>query len=131
MKKRTYLAVFEPAENDAYSIYFPHIPGCVSYGNSFSEAQKMAQEALELHIYGMEKDGEKLPSENFSDITTNAGDIVYAVSIYPEMVKNEMESRRVRTNCTIPYGLKLQAEQQGINFSQVLETSLRELVHSR
>ena len=65
MKKRTYLAVFEPAENGAYSIYFPHIPGCVSYGNSFSEAQRMAQEALELHIYGMEKDGENCRVKTF------------------------------------------------------------------
>ncbi|UTC61655.1 type II toxin-antitoxin system HicB family antitoxin [Treponema sp. OMZ 788] len=128
MKNKTYLAVFEPAGDGAYSVYFPHVLGCVSYGKNFIDAQKMAKEALELHIYGMEKDGDKLPVEDFSDIQTNDGDIVCAITIYPDLVKNEIDSRRVRTNCTIPYGLKLKAEQQGINFSQVLETSLKELV---
>ena len=50
MRKMTYLAVFEPIGNGAYSIYFPNVLGCVSYGKNFQEAQAMAQEALELHI---------------------------------------------------------------------------------
>ena len=88
----------------------------------------MAQEALELHIYGMEKDGDTLPIETFSDIHTNTGDIVYAITIYPDFVKNQMDNRRVKTNCTIPYTLKRKAEMQGINFSQVLETSLKTML---
>ena len=63
MRKITYLAIFEPVENGAYSVYFPNVLGCVSYGKSFEEAQAMAQEALELHIYGMEKDGNELPCQ--------------------------------------------------------------------
>ena len=127
MHKMTYLAVFEPADNGAYSVYFPNVAGCISYGKNFQEAQAMAQEALELHIYGMEKDGDTLPIETFSDIQTNAGDIVYAITIYPDFVKKEIDNRRVRTNCTIPYNLKRKAEAQGINFSQVLEAALEEL----
>ena len=50
MRKMTYLAVFEPVGNGAYSIYFPNVLRCVSYGKNFQEAQAMAQEALELHI---------------------------------------------------------------------------------
>ena len=50
MRKMTYLAVFEPAENGAYSVYFPNVLGCVSYGKNFQEAQTMAQEALELNL---------------------------------------------------------------------------------
>ena len=127
MRKMTYLAVFEPVGNDAYSVYFPNVLGCVSYGKNFQEAQAMAQEALELHIYVLEKDGDELPVENFSDIQVEAGDIVYAITIYPDVVKKQMDNRRVRTNCTISYHLKRKAEAQGINFSQVLETALEEL----
>ena len=128
MRKMTYLAVFEPAGNGAYSVYFPNVLGCISYGKDFQEAQTMAREALELHIYGMEKDGDVLPVENFSNIQTNAGDIVYAITIYPDFIKNRMDNRRVKTNCTIPYALKRKAEIQGINFSQVLETSLKAML---
>ena len=127
MRKMTYLAVFEPVGNGAYSVYFPNVLGCISYGKNFQEAQVMAQEALELHIYGLEKDGDELPVENFSDIHVETGDIVYAITVYPDFVKKQMDNRRVRTNCTIPYHLNQKAEAQGINFSQVLETALEEL----
>ena len=127
MRNMTYLAIFEPEENGAYSIYFPSVSGCTSYGKDFQEAQVMAKEALELHIYGMEKDGDELPVENFSDIKTSADNIVYAITVYPDFVKNQMDNRRVRTNCTIPYDLKRKAEARGINFSQALETALEEL----
>ena len=87
----------------------------------------MAKEALELHVYGMEKDGEPLPREDFTDLQTNQGDIVCPITIYPDFVKSEMDNKRVRTNCTIPNSLKRKAELKGINFSQALETALIEL----
>jgi len=34
----------------------------VSYGEDFEEAQKQAAEALGLHVYGMEKDGDEIPA---------------------------------------------------------------------
>ena len=43
MRKLTYLAVFEPAEDGAYSVYFPDLPGCVSWGADFETAVSEAQ----------------------------------------------------------------------------------------
>lgn len=57
MRKITYLAVMEPTK-DGYSVYYPDLPGCISFGTTIDEAQKQAAEALELHVYGMEKDHE-------------------------------------------------------------------------
>ena len=53
LKKVTYLGVFEPTEGSGYSVYFPDLPGCTSYGETLSEAQNNAQDALGLHLYGM------------------------------------------------------------------------------
>ena len=55
MHKLSYLAVFEPTET-GYSVYFPNLPGCITCGESFEDAQREAVDALSLHIYGMEKD---------------------------------------------------------------------------
>jgi len=52
-RKIAYLAVFEPAGNGSFGVYFPDLPGCTSYGETLAEAQKNAQDALGLHIYGM------------------------------------------------------------------------------
>ena len=60
MKKVTYMAVFEPGD-DGYSVYFPDLPGCVSFGGDFETARREAADALGLHLYGMEKDGERIP----------------------------------------------------------------------
>lgn len=38
MRKLTYPAVLEPAGGGAYSVYFPDLPGCISYGKDFETA---------------------------------------------------------------------------------------------
>ena len=103
MRKITYLAVFETDENPGISVYFPDVPGCVSCGENFDDALQMAREALALHIYGMEKDGEILPERTDKISKTGAGDMVVPVTIYPDIVKDEIDSRREKTAVTIPH----------------------------
>lgn len=42
MKQVTYFGVFEPTGNGAFSVYFPELPGCASYEETLSEAQRNA-----------------------------------------------------------------------------------------
>lgn len=128
MKKITYLAVCEPDGNKGFGVYFPDLPGCVTYGSDIDDARKNAKEALELHIYGMQEDGECIPEPQQFIADTNKGDCVLAITIYPELVKNELDNRRVKTNCTIPAYLKREGEKEGVNFSQLLEYALKELL---
>jgi predicted RNase H-like HicB family nuclease len=126
MRKLSYLAVFEPSK-DGYGVYFPDLPGCVSFGATFEEAQREAADALGLHIYGMEKDGEPVPEPSKVpeiDPDTAPGYLVSPVVIFPDMVKNELDNKRVKTNITLPAWLKEAAEQKGVNYSRVLETAL-------
>ena len=127
MRKLTYLAVLEPS-TDGYGVFFPDLPGCTSFGSTVEEAQENAKEALELHIYGMEQDGETLPtpSKNISkDIVADG--IATAVSVFPDVVKNDMDNKRVKTNTTIPLWLKRAAEARNVNYSRILEVSLLDL----
>ena len=128
MNKLTYLAVCEPDGNNGFGVYFPDLPGCVTYGSDIDDARKNAKEALELHIYGMQEDGECIPEPQQFIADTNKGDCVLAITIYPELVKNELDNRRVKTNCTIPAYLKREGEKEGVNFSQLLEYALKELL---
>jgi len=131
MRKVTYYAVFEPSVNGGFAVYFPDLMGCTSYGKTFDEAQKMAKEALGYHLYEMEKDEDDIPQPNAQgDLEifpeTNHGYVISSVSVYPELVKNELDTRAVRTNVTIPSWLKEAAEKENINFSQLLQASLKE-----
>lgn len=42
-------------------VVFEDLPGCVSQGENEADAVRMAQEALELHLWGMVEDGEEIP----------------------------------------------------------------------
>jgi predicted RNase H-like HicB family nuclease len=48
-------------ENGSWGISFPDLPGCISAADSRHELLKQAQEALALHVWGMEEAGERLP----------------------------------------------------------------------
>jgi len=132
MKKLTYLAVFEPNGTGGYGVYFPDILGCTSYGENYDNAQKMAQEALGIHLYEMEKDKDEIPPPTTDpnrleiDEETNANYVISAVTIYPDLVKDQLDNRAVRTNITLPAWLKELAEAQGVNFSHLLQKSLKE-----
>ena len=126
MNKLTYFAVFEPTET-GYSVYFPDLPGCVSLGEDFEDAQKQATDALGLHIYGMEKDGDEIPAPSRTpqvDPETAVGYIVAPITIFPNLIRNDLDNRAVKTNLTIPAWLKEIAEAQGVNYSKIFQTAL-------
>ncbi|MBR0456515.1 MAG: type II toxin-antitoxin system HicB family antitoxin [Firmicutes bacterium] len=129
MKTITYLAVIEPNGKGQYGVYFPDLPGCASFGNNYEEAFKNAHEALNLHYYGMKEDGEAIPDP--TDVSTWSkedieGNIIAPITINPSLFKKQMESKRVKINCTIPLWLKNAGEEAGINFSRLLEKAAEE-----
>ena len=125
MLNLTYLAVLEPGEDGSYSISFPDLPGCFSYGDNLAEAQRMAEEAASLHVYGRERDGDEIPtpSLNLSRESTD-GNVVMPVTIHPDLYRAKRDNERIKTNITLPAWLKRIAEEQKVNYSRLLETAL-------
>ncbi len=63
-KINSYYAIFEPAIEGGYSVSFPDFPGCVTSGDTFEKAQKMAKEALELWIEELASQKTRIPSHS-------------------------------------------------------------------
>ncbi len=127
MRKVTYLAIFEPAGDGSYAVSFPDLPGCISYGTDFEKARLEAEDALGLHIYGMEKDGECLPEPSKTpavDRDTAPGYLVSPVTVYPELVADEIDNRRVKTTVTIPGWVRDLASEKKLNCSRLLEAAI-------
>lgn len=102
MRKLTYLPILEPSV-DGYDVFYPDLPDCISFGKDIEEAQQMAKEALALHIYGIEKNGDPIPKLSKKLEADDIEEcIVTAVTILPDLVKNAMDNRKVKTNVTIP-----------------------------
>ena len=129
MDKVSYLAIMERSD-EGYSVYFPDVPGCISWGKDLEEAQIKAREALDLHLYGLVAANERLPEASASVKIQNPTDIVCLISTYPQIFKERFENKKVKVNVTIPNWLKNQAVAEKVNFSQVLELSLKEMLCS-
>lgn len=86
MRALTYIAALEKGR-DGYSVYFHDLPGCISWGKNKDIAMANAKEALELHIYGMEYDGEKLPKSRFNVLDEDN----VSATIFPDEVREEMD----------------------------------------
>ncbi|MHC6203942.1 type II toxin-antitoxin system HicB family antitoxin [Breznakiellaceae bacterium SP9] len=105
MRKTTYLAVFEPVADGSYSVYFPDVAACISCGANFEHAHKMAEQALSLHLYALEKQGEAFPSVSELpqiEPETAWGYIVAPVTVFPDIVRNNLDSKSLKTTIMIP-----------------------------
>jgi antitoxin HicB len=58
----SYPAVFEPADEGGYNVFFPSFQGCVTFGKTFEEAKKMAGEVLELWLEELTEEKKKIPA---------------------------------------------------------------------
>jgi antitoxin HicB len=60
---RTYTIVVEPEEAGGFMVSVPALPGCFTQGATLEECRERAAEAIEVHIAGLEADGEPVPEE--------------------------------------------------------------------
>ncbi len=57
----SYFAVFDPAQEGGYNVSFPDFPGCVTFGKTFEESKKNAQELLELWLEELASEKQYIP----------------------------------------------------------------------
>ena len=65
-----FTAIFEPAEEGGYVVYVPAIPGCMTQGETFEEAEMMAKDAIEGCLEVLKDMNEEMPAESDNFIIT-------------------------------------------------------------
>jgi predicted RNase H-like HicB family nuclease len=139
MAKYIYPAIFEPNELDGYCVYFPDFDNCATHGaatqgNDFKDAMEMAEDALCLMLYDMEKNGADIPkASNKNDIETETDtrNIVNLVACDTKFYKNYFENKSVKINVTMPLWLKEEGEKKHVNFSQILQNGVKDYLQLR
>jgi len=63
MKVYKFTVIFEPenGEKDVYNARVPALPGCLSFGESLSEARYNIREAIELYLSSLLEEDESIP----------------------------------------------------------------------
>jgi len=130
MAKYVYPAVFEFNELGGYCVSFPDIQGGYTDGKDLPDAMEMAQDVLCLVLYNNEINGNDIPSptpiERIKVPKDGFASLVFCDTNY---YKRYYANKLVNKTVTIPAQLNHRAEQAGINFSQVLRTSLERLLN--
>lgn len=119
-------AVFSYAE-DGISIEFPDFPGCLPCGKNEAEAFKNAREALGLHLFGMECDNEVIPAPSaINAIHTPHNSAIVLIEVFMPSIRDAALNKAVKKTLTIPAWLNYKAEAANVNFSQLLQDSLKQ-----
>lgn len=126
MSRYVFTAIFEPEEG-MYNVYFPDLPSCYTCGETLAEALRMAEDVLGGYLSRAEERGEDIPQPREiaqTEIPENAKTSMILADT--EEYRRVHSSRAVKKTLTIPSWLNEAAEQQCVNFSQVLQEALKQ-----
>lgn len=129
MKDRyVYVAILMYEEN-GISIEFPDLPGCYPSAekDDIEGALRNAKEALGLHIWGMEQDGEELPyPTNITELSLKKGQIPVLIDVFMPPVRERINSKFVKKTLSLPAWLAAKADEDGVNCSRLFQNALME-----
>lgn len=125
VKSYTFTAVFTQEADGGYSVRFPQLAGCFTQGDTYEEARAMAADAMSLHLYGMEQDGEAVPAPQLQ-VALAEGELAVPITAWMTPFRDEMENRAIKKNLTIPAWLNDAAEARQVNYSQILQAALKD-----
>ena len=123
MKKYFYPAIFSK-EGDAYNVKFIDFDNIFTYGIGFNDAYYMAQDALYTMLPEY-KDNLPEPTYDYMKIKVKDNEIITMVELDPIEHEKRISSKTVNTTVTMPEWLKNLADIKGINFSKLLQDSIK------
>ena len=125
MKDRySFIAVLY-TDNDGISIEFPDLPGCLPCADTLDEAVDNAREALGLHLWGMEQDGEIIPAPStVKEIPIDDGGVPLLVDVFMPPFRDKLQNRFVKKTLSLPAWLADLADKDGVNCSKVFQAAL-------
>ena len=118
-------ALFGHDLSDQVGVAFPDIPGCTAQGNDDMDAITQAREALSLHLYAMEKDGDIIPEPSrIQDIKPESYETVVLIDVYMPYFRSSMDEKAETRTVTLPHWLNSAAKKAKVNVSRLLQEAL-------
>ena len=127
-----YPAIFTPVQGGGYAIHFPDLPGTNSQGKDMANALYMARDALASWLDYLIDEKQPIPQASIPfTASLQPGQLVTLVDADMDAYRRRKNSKAVKKTLTIPAWLNEEAEAQKINFSAVLQESLKERLQIR
>lgn len=128
MERFIYSAKVTKQGNDhAYTLQFVDIPEAITQGDNMKELMLMAREVLELCLMSRYVDNEEIPvPTNPEDIELEPHYFVLPIEVNLTLVKDKSINQSVKKTVTLPFWLRAIAEENNVNFSQLLQVAIKE-----
>lgn len=120
-----YPAIFIYESGKEIAVDFPDLK-CATSGINDDDAFLSARELLGCVLYGLEEDGEEIPTPTpLSTIKIKENQRAVLIDVYMPSVRMANVNRAVNRTVTLPAWLNAAALERNINFSQVLQDALK------
>ena len=126
---KNYIALFEENKKGGYGVVFPDFPGCISAGNTYEEALRMAHEALSSHTEGEKKipkprtlEQIKKTWEDWKEWEKDGNFVVGYVTLLPFTMKNK------RVNIVLNEGLLTRIDTIAKNRSEFITKAVEKVL---
>ena len=127
--KLIYPACFYPCEEGGYTVVFPDLPGCVTEGDTLAEAMEMAVDASSGWLLTSVEENNQLPkASNIKNVIPDEYEngFVSLIGVDLDEYSQKHGNKAIKKTLTIPAWLNTIAEDNNVNFSQVLQSALKD-----
>lgn len=123
-------AIVTKLADDDFNVRFPDFEEINTFGSTFEEAFMCAEDALSFCLYEKTVAQEAIPAPTkINSILLESQQQIIILKINLVEVLKKYNTSSVKKTLTIPSWLNNLAENNGINFSQLLQLALKETLH--
>lgn len=128
VERYCYPAIFSYEEGEEISVLFPDLDVATS-GVNDDDALLSARELLGCVMYGLEEDEEEIPLPTpLAEVAVEANERSVLIDIYMPSIRMAHVNRSVNRTVTLPAWLNAIALEKNVNFSQVLQDALKDML---
>jgi predicted RNase H-like HicB family nuclease len=122
-----YPIVVEKTEDGGIGMYFPDFPGTAILSTDITDGIRRAKEMLINLVLEKEEQKQQLPKPSDPETIEflDPSDRIVFIEIYMPPYRDEAANKAVTKNCTLPKWLRDAGEEAGLNFLQLLQSSIK------
>ncbi|WP_288327661.1 type II toxin-antitoxin system HicB family antitoxin [uncultured Clostridium sp.] len=127
INKYIFFATLNNNNNQGYSVSFCDLNIKIeTKTNDIPIAIKQAKELLQMELWEREEREKNIPiAKKPEEIETKKGEFLYPISVYMPDVRLKMNQKAVKKTLTLPYWLNVIAEEEKVNFSDLLQNAIK------
>ena len=126
MKSRLLYPCIVKKEDGIFYANFLDFEGCFTDGETIEEVVINAKDVLSGTLFTMAKHNIPFPSSENKKINLKDGEFLIYIDVWISPILEKAKNQSIKKTLTIPNWLNDEAEKHSLNFSNILQTALKE-----